>query len=197
MQGAMRDLVPLGLAAALLTSACEAFGAARGLAIAAVVLTGALAWLAHRGLAIAGGGTIGSSTSDAATTDSSGTDSGTTGSTTVGPDTLDSTASNGTAGSTTTTGTTAAEGSSDVGPCLSVGLPETDTTEPELLPCLCACETDGDRTAGWAPALLLPAIALRRRNRRTSLGRLAAAGRLPPDVIARLRRRLEDDDRAE
>jgi len=185
-----RNLVPLGLAAALLTSACEAFGTARGFAVAAVMLTGALAWLAHRGHAHAGGGTGSagstSSTTEAGTTEAGTTEastgSGTTASTGVDPDTLDSTASGDTDSTTTT------------GPCLSIGN-YTDTDEPESIPCLCACETDGNRTtADWAPALLLPVIARRRRSRRRSLEHLATAGRLPPDVVARLRERIEHDD---
>ena len=93
----MRPLVPLGLAAALLTSACEAFGAARGLTVAVVLLSGVLAWLAHRGHAHAGGSTGstgGTSGTDAGTSGSSTAGSGTSGST--GSDTLDSTASGGT-----------------------------------------------------------------------------------------------------
>jgi hypothetical protein len=204
----MRNLAPLGLAAALLTSACEAFGAARGLAVAAVLLTGALAWLAHRGHAHAGeatgsttdSGTTDSGTTDAGTTGSTGvdsgtTDAGTTGSTGVGSGTLDSTASGGTVDSTSTVGTTATEGTTYVGPCLSIGPYGTDTEAPELLPCLCACETGTDRNAAdLAPALLLPLIARRRRNRRRSLERIAATGRLPDDVVARLRNRLDTDD---
>jgi hypothetical protein len=205
----MRNLVPLALATALLTSACEAFGAARGLAVAAVLLTGALAWLAHRGHAHAGGstgstggtssttdaGTTGSTGVDSSTTDSSTADAGTTGSTGVDSATLDSTASGGTVDSTSTVGTTAAEGTTYIGPCLSIGTPETETGDPELLPCLCACETGTDRNAAdLAPALLLPLIARRRRNRRRSLERIAATGRLPDDVVARLRNRLERDD---
>jgi hypothetical protein len=169
----------------------------------AALITGALAWIAHRGHARAGGGTgdTGStgSTTDAGTTGSSsgsgadsGTDSGTadsgtagsgTGSTSADAGTLDSTASAGTAEPTSTTGATSDEGF-ETSACLSISPPD------EFGPC--ACEIDDDRDAtDWAPALLLPAVALRRRSRRASLDRIAADGRLPEDVVARLRQRLD------
>jgi hypothetical protein len=183
----------LGLAAVLLTVSCHAFGTARGLAIVAALVTGALAWIAHRGHARAGGGTgdTGStgSTTEADTTGSStgsstssSTDSGTSGSTSADAGTLDSTASAGTAEPTSTTSATGDEGF-ETSACLSIAPPES-----------CACEIDDDRDAtDWAPALLLPAVALRRRSRRASLDRIAADGRLPEDVVARLRQRLDAD----
>ena len=41
--------------------------------------------------------------------------------------------------------------------------------------------------------VLLPLV--RRRSRREALERVADQGRLPPDVVARLRSRLGDDER--
>jgi hypothetical protein len=198
----MRNVVQLlGLAAALLTVSCHAFGTARGLALVAALVTGALAWIAHRGHARAGGGTADTgstgstgsteSTTDADTTGSStgsgsgSTEASTTGSTSADAGTLDSTASAGTAEPTSTTNATSDEGF-ETSACLSIGPPD------EFGPCLCACEIDDDRDAtDWAPALLLPAVALRRRSRRASLDRIAADGRLPEDVVARLRQRMD------
>jgi hypothetical protein len=187
---AMRNGVQLlGLAAVLLTVSCHALGTARGLAVVAALVTGALAWIAHRGHARAGGGTGDTgSTTDAGTTGSStssSTDSGTSDSTGADAGTLDSTASAGTAEPTSTTSATADEGF-ETSACLSITPPE------ESGPC--ACEIDDDRDAtDWAPALLLPAVALRRRSRRASLDRIAADGRLPEDVVARLRQRMDAD----
>jgi hypothetical protein len=62
-------------------------------------------------------------------------------------------------------------------------------------PYLCACETGKERDGtDLAPALLLPVIVQRRRSRRQSLERIAADGRLPSDVIARLRLRIDASD---
>ena len=78
-------------------------------------------------------------------------------------------------------------GEAGTGPCLSIG-------EPEMSVCLCACDTQGDGGNEWAPALLLLPL-VRRRSRREALERVADQGRLPPDVVARLRSRLGDDER--
>ena len=163
-----------------------AFGATRGLAIAAALATGLLAWLAHRGLARAG--------ADTSTTEGASGTSTTGGSTVASPD---STAADATASTASSDSTTANE-SFETGPCLTAPLTTGNDTEPEpeVLPCLCACETGHDGEAiDWAPALLLPVLARRRRSRRRSLEQLAAAGRLPEDVVARLRRRLANDER--
>jgi hypothetical protein len=139
-----------------------------------------------------GTGTTGGGTETASTGAASTGTAGTGGTSTTGTGTA------GTSGSGTSLDSTAAHGTTTTGACLSAPYDGsvTDTeTEPELLPCLCACESGDDRDAArWAPALLLPVVARRRRSRRRSLERIAAAGRLPDDVVARLRRRLDAGD---
>ena len=84
-------------------------------------------------------------------------------------------------------------------PCLTVIAPEPEPTEPPVGPCLSppspclqpiepkrGCGDDGD--PGLAAALLLP-LGLRRR--RDVLDRLA--DRLPADVLARLKAKLDDE----
>jgi hypothetical protein len=72
---------------------------------------------------------------------------------------------------------------SDTGPCLSIAPPNEG----------CECGPADDPASPLA--LLLPVLALRRRaGRRERIDRLASEGRLPPDVIARLRARLLDGE---
>lgn len=72
---------------------------------------------------------------------------------------------------------------SDTGPCLTIAPPNEG----------CECGPADDPATPLA--LLLPVLAVRRRGgRRERIDRLASEGRLPPDVIARLRARLLDGE---
>jgi hypothetical protein len=208
----MRHVTPIGLAAAVMSISCQAFDAGRSFTVLMAMLAAALAWVAHRGQARAGGdtgatgtdtadtGTADTGTADTGTADTGTADSGTTATSTADSGTTDSgttataTTATATDGSSSSTGSTGADEAFETGPCLSA--PETETdTEAEMTVCLCACETGKERDGtDLAPALLLPVIVQRRRSRRQSLERIAADGRLPSDVIARLRLRIDASD---
>lgn len=180
----MRPLPSLVLAAATLSISCQALGATRGIGLA--VLVGLAGWLAHRS-ALAGGGTAG--TGEPAT--------GTTSDGTAGGDT----AAGSSTGSGDTTGASG-EGTDDTGrfetsACLSAPEPTTGTEtegDPDLGVCLCACDTHNDDGSDAAAFLLLPLLARRRRSRREVLDQVADQGRLPADVVARLRARMSEDE---
>lgn len=177
----MRPAHLLALGTVVLSISCHAFGATRGVGLLLAVVVGILAWAAQRGHARAGGSTGGSTGSGGADTE---TTAGTESSSGAPADTTAAT------GSGTAADDTGME--PETGACLSAPHPTDTDGDPELAVCLCACDTGHDDPSDWAPALLLP-LMIRRRSRRESLERIAHDGRLPPDVVDRLRRRLRDD----
>jgi hypothetical protein len=85
-------------------------------------------------------------------------------------------------GTTTTAGDDAGE--METGPCLTIAEP----------PCLCACEIETDVDATALALGVLPLLVTRRRTRRELIERFEAEGRLPADVLARLRPSDDTED---
>lgn len=136
------------------------------------------------GLGSTGGSDTGSSDGGGSGSDTDATsDSG--GTTEIGPclSPLDDTAGPGDTGTGSSGVADDFSDDSDTGPCLSIAPPNEG----------CECGPADDPASPLA--LLLPVLALRRRaGRRERIDRLASEGRLPPDVIARLRARLLDGE---
>lgn len=178
----MRRGLVLGLVMVLPAISCQALGTSRLVGLLVALGSGLLAWVLHRSAAWAGGET-GTGASTSAPEDTSGSSSG--------PEASDTTGSSTSEPTGTTTSDEAGE-TTETGPCLGAPYDGSTSEEPEMTVCLCACETDADGSGG-APLMLLPVVA-RRRSRRRSLERIAAEGRLPADVVARLRRAIPGDD---
>ena len=151
-----------------------------------------LAWLLLA--ATSGSGTTGtSSTGD----NSVGSDSGTSSGTEASSSTTEHTTSSSATDSSTTAATYETSTSDpsftptgclsapedDVGPCLTVAPPRATDA--------CDCRQGAPSPAALLLALLV--FGLRRRSRAEMIDALALSERLPPDVVARLRRRREAD----
>ncbi len=162
----------------------QTIAASRGVTGILAIVAGVLAWVAQRGEARAGGGTTGAGQSSK---------SGETTSTST--ETITQSTASGTRTESNASGSGSQDSNSnevETGPCLSIPEPTGGTEEPMMSVCLCTCDT-GDEGPDAPTSALLLALLVRRR-RRESLEHVAAQGRLPEDVVARLRAELDEDD---